>query len=168
MTMLADGKVRLRTPVAVDASALAAAVQASLDQLLPWMPWASANYDEAAARLWIGGRESHPFVMIDTDGDIVGACSLDVVDVINRRANLGYWVRTDRCGQGIATAATALLATYGFETVGLQRLEIIMSVHNEGSRRVAERAGAAYEGILRHRLYLHGEAQDAHSYSLVK
>jgi RimJ/RimL family protein N-acetyltransferase len=59
-----------------------------------------------------------------------------------------------------------VLAGYGLGTLGLQRLEIVMSVENHASRRVAERVGADHEGILRCRLLLHGRSHDAHSFSL--
>ena len=45
--------------------------------------------------------------------------------------------------------AARLVARYGHHEVGLHRLEIVMSVRNEASRRVAERLGAHYEGVQR-------------------
>ena len=44
----------------------------------------------------------------------------------------------------------------------------MMAVENEASRRVAERAGATFEGTLRHRILLHGVYHDAHLYSLIR
>jgi RimJ/RimL family protein N-acetyltransferase len=63
-------------------------------------------------------------------------------------AHVGYWVRTGQTGQGIATAAVRLIARFGFEDLGLQRLELLVAVENLASRRVAEKAGARFEGIL--------------------
>ena len=131
------------------------------------MPWASAGYDESSALEWIEGAEAeNPFVIIDGDGTLVGSCGINGTDDVNKRANLGYWVRSDRTGRGVATSATRVLATHGIEQLGLVRLEIIMSVSNVASRRVAERAGATYEGVLKSRLLLHGERHDAHSFSV--
>ena len=167
MATLTDGWITLRPPELDDAAIVAENVQLSLRELEPWMPWASAAYDEASARTWIEQPGEHPFVIVDADGRIAGTCGLNHVDELNRRANLGYWLRSDRTGRGFATAATRLLVAYGIETLRLQRLEIVMSVHNHASRRVAERAGATHEGVLRSRLLLHGIAHDAHSYSFV-
>jgi len=80
--------------------------------------------------------------------------------------NLGYWVKTPASGRGIATEATVALAQFGFDYLRLLRIEIVMSVRNTASRRVAEKAGGQFEGILANRLYLHGEAHDARLYSL--
>ena len=82
-------------------------------------------------------------------------------------ANLGYWVRTSAARRGVATNATRAVARYGFEELGLQRIEIVAAVRNLPSQRVAEKAGAVREGVLRKRLLIRGEAHDAVLFSLV-
>lgn len=168
MELLADDLL-LRPPLDDDAPAVADAVQESLAELSPWMPWASPDYDANSALAWVRGEtgDPHRFVMIDRGGEVVGSCGLNQLSELNRSGNLGYWVRSDRVGRGYATAATIALRTYGHNTVGLHRIEIVMSVRNEPSRRVAEKAGAEYEGRLRGCLRLHGEFHDAHCWSFV-
>jgi RimJ/RimL family protein N-acetyltransferase len=165
---LSNDVVTLRTPVRADAPAVAAAVQASLEAIQPWMPWATDDYGIGHAMAWITGElepDAVGFVIVDDDGQIVGSCGLNGFDVLNLRANLGYWLRPDRTGRGYATAATRLVAAHGFDRLDLQRIEIIMSVENEPSRRVAERAGALHEGVLRNRLRLHGRQHDADAFA---
>ena len=167
---LTDGTLVIRPPEDSDAAEVLAAVRCSLAELSPWMPWATPAYDEANTLGWIRrelGHGEHPFVMVAGDRGIVGACGINRPDELNRFANLGYWVRTDTTGHGYATRATRLLAQYGFEHVGLARIEIVMSVENVPSRRVAERVGALHEGVMRRRLLLHRRHHDAHLYSLV-
>ena len=82
-------------------------------------------------------------------------------------ANLGYWVRTSRIGEGIATAAAKLVARSAFEQFGFQRLEIVVQVNNLPSLKVADKIGAVREGLLRNRLYLHGSPRDAYMHSLI-
>lgn len=159
----------LRPPVDDDSDAVAAGVQASLSELVPWMPWATPGYGSAEALGWIRGEtgDPHRFVMLDAANDIVGSCGLNGVDDANRSANLGYWVRSDRAGEGFATEAAKLLARFGFSEPGFQRLEIVMSTRNHPSRRVAEKAGALHEGVARSSLLLQGEFHDAHVWSLI-
>jgi RimJ/RimL family protein N-acetyltransferase len=167
---LTDDRLSIRPPVEDDAPVVAAAVRSSLAELAPWMPWATPTYDESDALAWMRrelGTGEHPFVMIAPDGEIVGSCGINRPDELNRFANLGYWVRADRVGRGYATSATRLLAAWGFRELGLARIEIVMSVENEPSRRVAERVGATHEGVMRRRLLLHGRHHDAHLFSLV-
>lgn len=82
-------------------------------------------------------------------------------------ANLGYWVRTSAAGRGVATGATRAVARFGFEQIGLKRIEIVAAVNNLSSQRVAEKAGAVREGVLRKRLLIRGESHDAVLFSLV-
>lgn len=166
MRTLSNGVITLRRPTSDDAQELAAVVRASLPELEPWMPWATRRYDEAAARAWIADPSDYAFIIVDGDESIIGTCGLNAFDEQNRRANLGYWIRTGRTGHGLATAATTLLAAHALEDLKMVRLEIIVAVGNEASRRVAERAGAAYEGILRSRYQMHGRTLDAHSYAI--
>ena len=167
---LADGVISLRSPIDDDAPAVCAAVLASLPELSPFMPWATAAFDEVAAHSWIRGeldRDEVRYLIVGDAGEVAGACGLNQFDRVNRGANLGYWLRTDRTGRGWATRATVLLARYGLTQLGLERVEITMAVENEASRRVAQRAGATFEGTLRHRFLLLGDYHDAYLYSLI-
>lgn len=168
--MLSNEVCTLRTPIESDAAELVACVAHSRLELEPWLPWATADYDEQAARGWITGDiepDMHRFLIVDGDGEIVGTCGLNEIDKRNNRANLGYWRRSDRPRRGLATSAARLLADHGLYDLGLHRIEIIMAVENEASRRVAERTGATFEGTMRDRLLLHGRYHDAHLFSIV-
>ena len=162
----------LRSPVDADASLVADAVQRSLPELAPWMTWASPDYNSETAAKWIRGEfgDRHRFVMVDDAGDVVGSCGLNRVDELNRSANLGYWVHSGGTGRGHATEATRLLARFGLDPSagpGYRRIQVEMSTRNHASRRVAEKAGATFEGTLRQALLLRDEYHDAHIWSFV-
>jgi len=167
---LTDGTITLRVPLVADLPELSEAIRSSQPELAPFMPWAVGTYDPNDTLAWIR-RRGHPnevgFLIIAPGGQVVGACGLNQFSELNRSANLGYWVRTSACRNGYATRATRLLAQHGFDGYGLARIEITMSVENEASRRVAERAGATHEGVLRSRLLLNGRHHDAHLFSLL-
>jgi ribosomal-protein-serine acetyltransferase len=168
---LTDGVITLRSLTAADAQPMVAAVRSSLAELTRFMPWATADYGEAAALAWIRGDlepDSIRYLILGSDGELAGTCGLNLFNRVNRYANLGYWLRSDRTGRGWATRATRLLARHGLTSVGLERVEILMAVENEASRRVAERVGATFEGTLRHRLLLRGQYHDAYLYSLIR
>ena len=57
-SLLHAGAYVLRPLVPTDAPAMAAAVRESLTSLGPWMPWAHAGYDDAAALDWIAGCDA--------------------------------------------------------------------------------------------------------------
>ena len=71
-------------------------------------------------------------------------------------------------GRGLATAAVKALCHYGFETLGLRRLEATAFPHNAASHRVLERAGFIREGELKGYHLKNGILVDACMYALVK
>ena len=116
---------------------------------------------------WERGQE-YSFAIVDPQTHLfLGGVGLNQFSHMHRTANLGYWVRSSCTGRGIATAATRLIALFAFADLQLQRLEILIEVGNIASQRVAEKAGAQREGILRKRLCIHGNAVDAVVYSLI-
>jgi len=96
------------------AGRLLAAVEASLPELRPWMPWAREPVDIESVRAYL---EDHgtatAFGLFDADGEVVGALGLH-----DRQGpgtlEIGYWVRSDRTGRGYATAAARALTEVGF------------------------------------------------------
>lgn len=167
---LSDGVITIRTPVADDVDELEDAVRSSLPELAAFMSWATIEHDQADTLRWINNdddTDEDRFVIVAPTGMVIGACGLNNFNEANRFANLGYWVRTSATGNGYATRAARLLARHGFDEHRLARIEILMSVENQASRRVAERVGAQHEGVLRRRLLLYGRQHDADLYSLV-
>ena len=143
--------------------------------LARWMPWFHPLYSIADTRAWVESQveafaagTDFAFVITDREGRVLGACGLNHFDLPNRRANLGYWVRTSCLGRGIATTATRRLAEWAFARTKLHRLEILAAVENIPSQRVAERAGATREGVLHGRLWLDGTVHDTVIYSLIR
>lgn len=163
------GGVTVREPTADDAAAVVEAVRASLPELRPWMPWAHDEYGLEDAAAWIRGDfgDGLRFLLFEPDGRVVGCVGVNDLDERNRRGNLGYWVRSDCAGRGLASAAASWLARHAFETTDLERLEILMAVDNAPSRRVAEKVGAGYEGVARRRVRVGDVQQDAHVFGLV-
>ena len=158
-----------------DAPAIWKAARESLTELEPWMPWAHRNYAIEETRSWLAvqlqafhQRTTFEFAITTDDGEYLGGCGLNQIDVMNQRANLGYWVRSSATGKGVATAATQLTRDWGFANTDLDRLEVLIAVGNAASRRVAEKSGAVYEGILRSRLLVHGTRHDAAMYAFVR
>ncbi len=173
-TDLFDDVIRLRPLLKSDARELTLAVQKSVPELLPWMSWCHEGYNEQDALQWLktlpSGWEKgtdYGFAITDiADGQIVGGCGVSFVNQLFRFGNVGYWVRSDRHGEGIASRAAILASRFAFEKVGLVRAEIVVAVGNTASLRVAEKVGAKREGVLRNRLVVRDMIYDAVMYSL--
>jgi RimJ/RimL family protein N-acetyltransferase len=167
--------IGLRAYLPTDAQGLYEAARESVAEMHRWLPWCHPEYTLADAVKWASSRgeladvgQEYTFVIVDAEGRFLGGCGLNQVNPVHRFANLGYWVRTSATGRGVASEAVRQLAQLAFQNTDLIRLEIVCAVGNERSQRVAERAGAQREGILRQRLLLHGSPVDAVMYSLVR
>jgi len=158
-----------------DIDAVYAAADESREIISKWMGWMTPEYSREDTRNWVEQavaswerEEAYEHLIIDqADGSIVGACGLNLLHRYNGVCNLGYWVRASRIGEGAARQAALLLRDFGFGTVGLNRLEIVVADGNGFSRKVAESTGATYEGLQRLRLNVGGVAHDAHMYALL-
>ena len=168
-------KITLRSPKMDDASAIYDAVLVSKDDLMPWMDWCNLDYSIEITFEWLRRQPSewdegknYQFVIFDVlSNQFLGSCGINHINRYYLLANLGYWIRSDRKGEGIATKVTKLVAQFGFQYLGLQRVEIVAAEENWASRRVAEKAGAIFEGILRRRLKIGDKNLDAAMYSLI-
>ena len=158
-----------------DAEPLHAAVCESVDEVAPYETWCHHGYtaDEAAAYVgwWIEARrEKTAFYYAVEDartGQLLGACGLSAYSAEHRHAMLGYWVRSSRTGEGIATRAASLVCRAGFEGLGLIRISVMVPTENRGSQRVAEKLGAVREGVLRCELILPAGPSDVIVYGLL-
>ena len=171
---LTDGIYTLRPPGVADARAHFEAVLESVPEVSAWLEWAHDGYriEESAAFIdrAIAGHKAgdmYEFFIVDGEDRFLGGAGLNRVDARFMRANLGYWVRTSVAGKGVAAAATRLLARFGFEQLGLQRIEIIAAVDNKASQRVAEKVGGHREGVLRNGIRFRGKPIDSVCYSLI-
>jgi RimJ/RimL family protein N-acetyltransferase len=167
--------IRIRPYTLADADEVWRAATESSAELLPWMSWYHAGYHIRETRSWLEMQVSafrigtaYEFAIESREGRYLGGCGLNQIDPMNRRANLGYWVRTDATRQGVARAAVRQVAAWAYAHTDLVRLEIVAATANIASQRVAEHAGAQREGVLRSRLFVRGQFQDAVVYSLVR
>lgn len=171
---VSDGRIRIRPYHPDDAGALLAAVLESLDSLSRWLPWCHADYAENDACEWIAHciaawRQGDEFAFCIGDaasGEFLGGVGLNQCDRARASANLGYWVRQSRQGRGIAPAAARLAAGFGFDTLALRRIEIVVLNGNVPSRRVAQKLGAVRQSGAQRSCDFRGQAVAADVYAL--
>jgi RimJ/RimL family protein N-acetyltransferase len=175
MNLRPKKEITIRPFRAEDSVALYDAIQESLEELPRWMPDLNRDLTLEEIRVWIGDQANHQadgtaynFAIVDVRNDqLLGGCGITQINRRHQFANLYYWVRSSCTRQGVATQAVLQLARYGFDELGLQRIEIVMSVDNPASIRVAEKAGAVREGRLRNRIVAQGRPQDAFMFTFI-
>ncbi len=143
-----------------DAALLKEAVDASLEHLLPWMPWARFEPQSLDQKIELlrGMRsrfdrdEDYVFGVFDPDEErLLGGSGLHS-RAGDESLEVGYWVRADAIGRGIATEVTAVLTRVGFELGRLERVDIQVDPDNDRSLRIPRKLGFSEEGTLRRRL----------------
>jgi RimJ/RimL family protein N-acetyltransferase len=71
---------------------------------------------------------------------LVGAIGLKNIDLINKKANLGYWIGEQYWGRGIGTECVGLIIDYAFSPeLGLKEISAYVFPENKASIRVLEK-----------------------------
>ncbi len=78
-----------------------------------------------------------------------GVISLHTIDIPNHRAEIGYWMAKEARGKGIGTRAASMITEFGLMTMGFNRIDGIVDVRNEASKKLLLNAGYEYEGIMK-------------------
>lgn len=138
-----------------------------------WIPWVPSPYTLEDAETYLRGcLESDdgrwPFAIEDADtSELLGSIDM-FLNVERYRGHVGYWVAEPARGRGFCTRALRLVAVWGVESLGLQRLELITDPDNVASQRVAEKVGFRREGLLRaHLRHPDGRRRDSVMFSLL-
>lgn len=134
--------------------------------------YVSASFDRAKATAWVqryvDGWEDGTcagFSVQGLDGEFWGMASIIHLELEERQGEIGYIIAPAARGRGVATEAVKTLTEWGYRSLGLERLELKIDPTNQGSIRVAERAGYTYEGTLRSLYFKDGQRGDTAIYS---
>lgn len=133
------------------------AIEASLGDLQPWLPWVD-GYDRGVAQRFVresvaawADRRAFDFTLraIDEPNRHIGNVSIWHTSVQNEIGEVGYWIRSDETGKGYGAEATTRAVQIGFEELHMHKIQLRIAVGNTRSDRIAERLGFTKEGILR-------------------
>jgi N-acetyltransferase len=125
------------------------------------------GYVEAAMRQ-LNAEKEEPYVIADCNGQIMGTTRLQVINLKNRRVDVGStWIHPNARGTSLNSVGKYLLLTRAFDELQILRVGFTVHPENLRSRQSLIAIGASFEGILRNFQMLHGESQDMCSYSLV-
>jgi RimJ/RimL family protein N-acetyltransferase len=170
---LAEGSIRIRLRVDSDAPEMIAALQ---DPEIPRWTRVPESYDESTAAEWAvesrrqqqAGEGLHLVIADAGNGAFLGSIGIHDIDRDEARCNIGYYLAREARGRGVITHAVRMLSRWAFDNLPVDRIEIPVIVENHASRRVAERAGYEFEGVLRSHTVIKGRRRDIAMYSLLR
>jgi RimJ/RimL family protein N-acetyltransferase len=143
----------LRCRDQADAPLVKEAVDENLEHLRRFMPWAwnePEPVEQKAARLrdarekFLRGEDWQFGIFAADETRLLGAIGLHP-GAAPGTLEIGYWLREDAMGRGIATEATRILTRLAFTVLGASRVEIRCDAANERSGAVPRRLGFVLE-----------------------
>jgi ribosomal-protein-serine acetyltransferase len=91
---------------------------------------------------------------------IVGIVHLREIDLVNKKAMIGYWVGEEFRGQGLARIATQAITSHGFREIKLNKIEIRCATGNKASQAIPKKLGFKEEAVLRENEWLYDHFVD--------
>jgi ribosomal-protein-alanine N-acetyltransferase len=75
-----------------------------------------------------------------------GAGGLNSLSKEHKKAEIGFWLFTDFWGQGIMTEAIPVICNYGFDNLGLHRIEGFVETENKNCKNALTKLDFKHEG----------------------
>jgi RimJ/RimL family protein N-acetyltransferase len=132
-----------------DAPRFKQALDSSLHELREWIPWAldePSDLDVLEERLaryqedFVSGRDALYAIMDPHEREVLGGVGL-YRRVGPGAVEIGYWVRSDSTGRGLATRATAALTDVARGLPDVDRIEIHCDPRNGASVAIPRKLG---------------------------
>lgn len=101
-------------------------------------------------------------------GKMIGSIDFVKWDIQSKVGEIGYILNKKFWNKGIMTEALKEVIRFGFEKMGLNRIEISCDERNPASARVMEKNGLNYEGTFRQKMFVKGEYINLKVYSILK
>jgi ribosomal-protein-alanine N-acetyltransferase len=133
-------------------------------------------YEDGMGEEWINGRQEsfEQGKTVDLaithrqEGFFIGGISLMNIDQPSERAEIGYWIGKPYWRNGYGTEAAKAIVKYGFETLGLHRINCRHFGNNPASGRILKKIGMKHEGCQRQTYKKWGKFEDFELYGILR
>ena len=122
----------------------------SLGQAETMIAHIAARFREKASMRWA--------IVRGGAGELIGTCGYLWFD--GHRAEIGYDLAKEHWGRGVMPLAVSAMLDWGFERLGLHRIEATVMEGNQRSARVLDKLGFLREGTMRDYKLVRGEYRD--------
>lgn len=127
-----------------------------------WFPQTASMTENFVNSMMQANQFSFGFVIADkADNSYIGQIDLVHVDWKLRCGEIGLVIGSEeKRGLGIGKEALLLLQRYGFDTLGLERMQLEVHMDNARALKCYRNAGFTLEGVKRHAYYYQGRYTD--------
>lgn len=120
-----------------------------------------ANLEEEGTGMWLA--------VCSFDNKIFyGAGGLNDLSKEHKKAEIGFWLLTDFWGKGIMAEAIPLICNYGFDKLGLHRIEGFVESDNTNCKNAMAKLDFQYEGTMKDCEIKNGKFISLDIYSKIK
>lgn len=132
----------------------------SVTQYLTWNPHTDPA-ETCEYLTYVGQRyrtgDFYDWAVVDREsGHMIGTCGFTSFNCPHDTAEIGYVLNPAYQGKGLATEAVRRVLDFGFDELGLHRIEAHFMEGNDASRRLMERVGMTFEGYARESMRIKG------------
>lgn len=131
-----------------------------IDEAIALIARIATDYDNREAVRW--------GITLKGIDDVIGMVGFNYWSRMDHRGSVGYDLARAYWGKGIIPEALRAVIDFGFDRMGLNRIEADCSIYNKNSIRVLEKLGFQFEGRQREQYYEQGEYHDLLLYGLLK
>ena len=134
-------------------------------------PYTDKDFEEflQLSRKWEeDGSTINLIIHLRENDEAIGGIGIMGIDRENGYAEIGYWISGEQRGKGYVPEALNAVIEYAFEELELFRLEAVIFSKNISSRRVLEKTGFRFEGMVRGRYLKDGKRIDGRRYALLR
>ncbi len=122
-------------------------------EYLLWSPHPTKTYTTDYLK-YIRGRyrlgEFYDWAVVEKEsGHMIGTCGFTRLELPHNSGEIGYVLNPEYHGRGYGTEAAERVIRFGFEELGLHRIEAKFMEGNDASRHVMEKLGMTFEGYRR-------------------
>ncbi|MGE5224437.1 MAG: GNAT family N-acetyltransferase [Omnitrophica WOR_2 bacterium] len=132
----------------------------SLDDTRGWIQRLIKSYDQRDGLFWC--------LTLKGESNVIGGCPYWNFGPGFHSAEIGYELHPAYYRQGLMSEAITAILTYGFNELGLHRVEANPLARNTASKNLLLKLGFKYEGNLRQRIFFRGVYEDQLYYGLLK
>lgn len=102
------------------------------------------------------------------DGEMIGSIGVTILSEDDLTGELGYKMGSRWWNQGYSTEAARAVIDYMFANTDIERISAFCSVENLGSKKVMEKVGMQYEGLLRRYYKTRDGFHDCFLYGIIR
>ncbi|MEZ4805534.1 MAG: GNAT family protein [Bacteroidia bacterium] len=109
------------------------------------------------------------YILDKFDNKLLGDCGFHTWHLKHHRAEIGYALRDENnWGKGYMSEIIPILLKYGFEEMGLHRIEAMVGTSNPASEKLLLKNKFEYEGFSKENYNNKGKFEDSKLYGLLK